>query len=59
MAARDYAKAGGPLQSDMAQSPVLDRYADRRRAIVAAKQVWMGLRRTTLSPEAIATALVQ
>lgn len=47
------------LQSDMAQSPVLDRYADRRRAIVAAKQVWMGLRRTTLSPEAIATALVQ
>jgi hypothetical protein len=47
------------LQSDTAQSPVLNRYADRRRAIVAAKQVWTELRRTTLSPEAIATALVQ
>jgi hypothetical protein len=44
-------------QSEMGQSPVLNRYADRRRAIVAAKQVWMELRRTTLSPEAIATVL--
>jgi hypothetical protein len=46
------------LQSDMAQSLVLNGYADRKRAIVAAKQLWMELRRTTLSPEAIATALV-
>jgi hypothetical protein len=45
-------------QSDPTQSRVHDRYADRRRAILAAKQVWMELRRTTLSPEAIATALV-
>jgi hypothetical protein len=45
-------------QSDPTQSRAHDRYADRRRAILAAKQVWMELRRTTLSPEAIATALV-
>jgi hypothetical protein len=46
------------LQSDMTASSVLIRYADRRRAIAAAKQAWMELRRTTLSPEAIAMALV-
>ena len=40
------------------KSSVLIRYADRRRAIAAAKQVWMQLRRTTLSAEAIAMALV-
>jgi hypothetical protein len=45
-------------QSDITQSRVHNRYADRRRAILAAKQAWMELRRTTLSPEAIATALV-
>jgi hypothetical protein len=44
-------------QPDMTQS-LLNRYAERRRAIVAAKQAWMELRRTTLSAEAIATALV-
>jgi hypothetical protein len=48
---------GGP-QSDVIQSRIHNRYADRRRAILAAKPVWMELRRTTLSPEAIATALV-
>jgi hypothetical protein len=48
---------GGP-QSDVIQSRIHNRYADRRRAVLAAKQVWMELRRTTLSPEAIATALV-
>jgi hypothetical protein len=37
-------KSQSGLQSDIAQSPVLNRYADRRRAIVAAKQVWKGLR---------------
>jgi hypothetical protein len=45
-------------QSDITQSRVHNRYADRRRAILAAKQAWMELRPTTLSPEAIATALV-
>ena len=45
-------------QSGITQSRVHNRYADRRRAILAAKQAWMELRRTTLSPEAIATALV-
>jgi hypothetical protein len=48
---------GGP-QSDVTQSRIHNRYVDRRRAILAAKQVWMELRRTTLSPEAIAAALV-
>jgi len=40
------------------QSGVHNSYADRTRDILAAKHVWMELRRTTLSPEAIATALV-
>jgi hypothetical protein len=35
-----------------------DPYADQRQAILASKQVWMELRRTSLSPEAIAAALV-
>jgi hypothetical protein len=35
-----------------------DHYADQRQAILASKQVWMELRRTSLSPEAIAAALV-
>jgi hypothetical protein len=48
----------GRFASDVTQSRIYDRYDDRRRAILAAKQVWMELRRTTLSPEAIATALV-
>lgn len=48
----------GGQQSDVTQSRVHSRYVDRRRAILAAKQVWMELRRTTLNPEAIATALV-
>jgi hypothetical protein len=47
---------GGP-QSET-QSRIHNRYVDPRRAILAAKQVWMELRRTTLSPEAIAAALV-
>lgn len=45
-------------EGNVIQSRIHDGYADRRRAILAAKQVWMELRRTTLSPEAIATALV-
>jgi hypothetical protein len=45
-------------ESDLVQSRIHNRYADRRRAIMSAKQVWMEMRRTTLSPEAIATALV-
>jgi hypothetical protein len=45
-------------QSDATQSRIHDRYADRKRAIMAAKQVWTELRRTTLSPEAIAAALI-
>jgi len=39
-------------------SSVHNGYADRTRDILAAKRVWIELRRTTLSPEAIATALV-
>jgi hypothetical protein len=45
-------------QSDIVQSRIHNRYADRRRAILAAKQARMELRRTTLSPGAIANALV-
>ena len=48
----------GDQQIDKTQSRVHNRYADRRRAIAAAKQVWTELRCTTLSPEAIATALI-
>jgi hypothetical protein len=48
----------GGQQTDITQSRVHNRYADRRRAILAAKQAWMELRRTTLSPGAIATALI-
>jgi hypothetical protein len=44
-------------QNEAAQSRVHTRYADRRPAILAAKQIWIELRRTALSPEAIATAL--
>jgi hypothetical protein len=47
----------GGQQGDATKSRIQSRYADRRRAILAAKQVWTELRRTTLSPEAIATAL--
>jgi hypothetical protein len=47
----------GSRQSDGTQSRVRDRYVERRRAILAAKQAWTGLRRTSLSPEAIAIAL--
>jgi hypothetical protein len=50
-------REGGDPQTDVTQSRVLSRYADRARAILSAKQAWMELRRTTLSPEAIATAL--
>jgi len=46
------------LQEDAILSPLQHHYADRRQAILAAKQVWTELRRTTLSPEAIATALI-
>jgi hypothetical protein len=45
-------------QSDLTQSRAHNHYADRRRVIVAVKQVWVDLRRTTLSPQAIATALI-
>src|SRR5262249_53914959 len=44
-------------QSNANQLRIRDHYADRSKAILAAKQIWMELRRTTLSPEAIATAL--
>jgi len=47
----------GP-QIDATRSRIHSRYADRARAILSAKQAWMELRRTTLSPAAIATALV-
>jgi hypothetical protein len=50
-------REGDDPQTDVTQSRVLSRYADRARAILSAKQAWMELRRTTLSPEAIATAL--
>jgi hypothetical protein len=39
------------------QSRIHPRYLDRSKAILAAKQVWMELRRTSLSSQAIATAL--
>lgn len=48
----------GGSQSEVTQSRIHNHCADRSRAIFAAKQVWMKLRRTTLSPESIATALV-
>ena len=44
--------------SSATRSHIYNRYADRSRAIRAAKQVWTALRRTTLSAEAIAAALV-
>jgi hypothetical protein len=56
--------AGGPLgeggewQNDVIRSSIHSRYADRRHAILAAKLAWTELRRTTLSPRAIAAALV-
>jgi len=50
-------KRGGP-ERKVTQSRIPDSYADRRRAILAAKETWKELRRTTLSSEAIATALV-
>jgi hypothetical protein len=43
--------------NNASKSRVRDRYSDRSSAILAAKQKWIGLRRTTLSPEAIAMAL--
>jgi hypothetical protein len=49
-------EAGG-AESNANQSRIHARYADRSKAILAAKQIWMELRRTTLSPEAIAIAL--
>jgi hypothetical protein len=47
----------GGLEVDAAQFRIHNRYADRSNAILLAKQAWTELRRTTLSPEAIATAL--
>jgi hypothetical protein len=49
---------GGEEQNEATRSRVHDRYADRRHAILAAKQAWTELRRTTLSPQAIAAALM-
>jgi len=46
------------LQRDATLSHLHHSYADRRQAILAAKQVWLELRRAILSPEAIAAALV-
>ena len=48
---------GGP-HIDATRSRIRSRYADRARAILSAKQAWMELRRTTLSPEGIAAALL-
>jgi hypothetical protein len=45
-------------QSHATQSRLHNHYVDRSRAILAAKRIWLELRRTTLSPEAIATALL-
>jgi len=49
---------GGERQNDVIRSRIHRGYADRRHAILAAKLAWAELRRTTLSPQAIATALV-
>jgi hypothetical protein len=49
-------ESGSP-ESNANQSPIRKRYSDRSKAILAAKQIWIELRRTTLSPEAIAAAL--
>ena len=45
-------------QRDLVLCPPHNRYADRIQAIRSSKQLWADLRRTTLSPEAIAAALV-
>jgi hypothetical protein len=44
-------------ESNPNQSVIRGRYSNRSKAILAAKQKWIELRHTTLSPEAIATAL--
>jgi hypothetical protein len=44
-------------EATASQSRIRNRYLERSNAILAAKQVWMELRRTSLSPQAIATAL--
>jgi hypothetical protein len=44
-------------RSNPNQSRIRNHYSDRSKAILAAKQIWMELRRTALSPEAIAIAL--
>ena len=46
------------LQIDTTRSRIHGSYSDRARAILSAKQAWMELRRTTLSPEGIAAALL-
>jgi hypothetical protein len=51
-------REGGEEQNEAIRSRIRNRYADRRHAILAAKQAWTELRRTTLSPQAIAAALV-
>jgi hypothetical protein len=50
-------REGGEQLNEATRSRIR-RYADRRHAIVAAKQAWTELRRTALSPQAIAAALV-
>jgi hypothetical protein len=45
-------------ESNPHQSVIRSRYLDRSKAILAAKQKWIELRHTILSPEAIATALM-
>ena len=47
----------GGSEVDAARFRIHNRYADRSKAILLAKQAWTQLRRTTLSPEAIASAL--